>query len=1150
MILAIIYDKYIIKKDTMANPTWVTSGGSIGTYKVGHNFAFQFTATPSTPGNSIIYTVYDGSVPYGTSLTASGQLTGVPQSNSVNTTSYFTVRATEFNSGILIGFSDRLFSVTITISPPIWNTASGSIGTYPQLQAVNFTFSGSPSSTGNTLKYQIISGSLSDSDVVPLSINSNTGVLSGIPARVLKTSTSTFTVRLSEYSALDPTELVGTSDRIFTMSINIPQPTWTTSSGQIWPGPNNTPISFPEETSINYQFLATPGTVGNNLVYTKLNGSFPNSVNINTPITLAANGLLIGTPAAVSSNSTSNFTLRLNEYSGSSLVSFNDRSFYMVVSGPTTPTLNNAGPWTFNDSEWVSIQLTYTNPDPYTTTTISLSANTLPPGLELSNTGLIQGYPSIPSSNTIPYYFTLNISNGVASSNNSYLITINKNLNTRYPTILNNRPSSFDMSNTVYAPYYFTGNNIGTFSQGDKLIYKIIGYDFDGQNLNYQITGLSNLGIANSVTYNANTGWISGTLRSDLGANNTTYSISATTYRTSNNAVTSSTFNYNIIIAGTETDTITWISDSDLESLNNGQISTKKVVATTGKNLTLTYSLDSGSLPPNIQLNYDGELSGRIPFESTSTIQSINSVNTYTFTVRATSVDYPAITLSKTFTITTVQKFVTPYDDIYIQAFPNNEQLTFFTDLVNNTLYFPDEAIYRSYDLYFGRRNKIIYTHMFGVPSNISLNYVRSVVKNHYRRNITLGELSVSQATDENNVPIYEVIYSKVIDDLNDDQNTSISKNIYWPRTIGANNISTLYPNSLPNMREQVSDNLGLINDAEILPAWMYSQQQSGGNSGYVPAVILSYVKPGWGDIIKNNIESLWNNNLNQINFQLDRFEIDRSLSYQYNSEIDFWNPTYNNTTKTLNNNLPSAVANTNANNTYIYFSENILTEANDTTVSQTNLPLTLLFDTTVSAGNTITLPLGGIVNVKISWGDGSRQTVTSAGNISHTYSSSGNYTVTVSGTVTSYGNQSVNNIKLIAVTSWGDIGLTNLSNAFYNASNLKIVPVYLPSTITDLSYSFYGASNFNDNLSGWNVSNITNMNFMFYNASLFNVNIGSWNVSSVTSMTSMFQNATNFNQNLSNWCVKNISSQPANFSTGSALTVGNLPIWGTCPDQ
>ena len=73
-------------------------------------------------------------------------------------------------------------------------------------------------------------------------------------------------------------------------------------------------------------------------------------------------------------------------------------------------------------------------------------------------------------------------------------------------------------------------------------------------------------------------------------------------------------------------------------------------------------------------------------------------------------------------------------------------------------------------------------------------------------------------------------------------------------------------------------------------------------------------------------------------------------------------------------------------------------------------------------------------------------------------------------------------------------------------------------------------------------------MHRTFSQASSFNRDIGKWNTSNVNDMEIMFDGATNFNQNLTGWCVSNIASEPNNFSTNSALTNANKPVWGTCP--
>jgi hypothetical protein len=90
--------------------------------------------------------------------------------------------------------------------------------------------------------------------------------------------------------------------------------------------------------------------------------------------------------------------------------------------------------------------------------------------------------------------------------------------------------------------------------------------------------------------------------------------------------------------------------------------------------------------------------------------------------------------------------------------------------------------------------------------------------------------------------------------------------------------ITQLYPASLTNMRLQIIDQLGQINTSGILPLWMTSQQSNGAIVGYTPAWVIAYAKPGYGQLVKANIEKYWPYKLNQINFGVDRFEIDLSV--------------------------------------------------------------------------------------------------------------------------------------------------------------------------------------------------------------------------------------------------------------------------------
>ena len=102
-----------------------------------------------------------------------------------------------------------------------------------------------------------------------------------------------------------------------------------------------------------------------------------------------------------------------------------------------------------------------------------------------------------------------------------------------------------------------------------------------------------------------------------------------------------------------------------------------------------------------------------------------------------------------------------------------------------------------------------------------------------------------------------------------------------------------LYPNSLFNMRTRVSQNLGQEFDFRLLPKWMTSQQANGSTLGFTPAWVIAYCKPGYADTVKNNIETMWLDplgdpyTLNDINFRIDRFTVDKSITYNYDNNVN-----------------------------------------------------------------------------------------------------------------------------------------------------------------------------------------------------------------------------------------------------------------------
>jgi surface protein len=201
--------------------------------------------------------------------------------------------------------------------------------------------------------------------------------------------------------------------------------------------------------------------------------------------------------------------------------------------------------------------------------------------------------------------------------------------------------------------------------------------------------------------------------------------------------------------------------------------------------------------------------------------------------------------------------------------------------------------------------------------------------------------------------------------------------------------------------------------------------------------------------------------------------------------------------------------------------------------------PMILEFQ--VGVDKTITLPLSQTVNITVYWGDESIDSYNTAGNKNHTYTNSGTYIVQIYGTLDQYGIQSYPNAdKITRVLNWGNIGLSDLSYAFYNATNLIEIPDNLPALIVHLDFAFYGATSFNDpNIISWDTSHIVRMESMFAYASSFNQPIGNWNVSNVDTMNSMFSYATSFDQPLGDWNIINVLDM-TNFMIGCNLDINN----------
>jgi surface protein len=234
---------------------------------------------------------------------------------------------------------------------------------------------------------------------------------------------------------------------------------------------------------------------------------------------------------------------------------------------------------------------------------------------------------------------------------------------------------------------------------------------------------------------------------------------------------------------------------------------------------------------------------------------------------------------------------------------------------------------------------------------------------------------------------------------------------------------------------------------------------------------------------------------------------------------------------------------------------------ANTSTGSTTNTQFKLPFPST------------GNYNCVVDWGDNTSDVITvwNQDEVTHTYASTGTYTVTISGICRGWQfTGSGDRLKMINISQWGILNFTNGGGQFQGCSNLDVTATDIPnlssvtnltrffnlcssltynssvnnwdvSSITNLFEMFRGSS-FNQSISDWDVSLVTNFGGVFRDSS-FNQNINSWDVSSATNINNIFAGNSTFNQPLSNWDISNVTSLAGIFFQAFAFNQ-NINTW------
>jgi subtilisin family serine protease len=230
----------------------------------------------------------------------------------------------------------------------------------------------------------------------------------------------------------------------------------------------------------------------------------------------------------------------------------------------------------------------------------TLVSGTIPEGTILSSSGIISGIPSEVFNDTT-YNFTIRASDGTTTALRDFSIIV-RNVNK--------------------APVWNTPEgSIGTFREGDSIGFQFDAIDPDGQSIDFlKLVGNLPPGISLSSS-----GFLLGRVGQVL--NDTVYNFTVRV-RDTMSAYTDRNFSVHVESFYLP---LTWRTPSgSLGTANEGSVFNYQLLAesrsTNGTNLTITYTIASGNLPPGISM-VNGQLNG--------TLGLVSNTTTYPFVVDA-----------------------------------------------------------------------------------------------------------------------------------------------------------------------------------------------------------------------------------------------------------------------------------------------------------------------------------------------------------------------------------------------------------------------------------------------------------------------------------------------------------------------------------
>jgi hypothetical protein len=751
-----------------------------------------------------------------------------------------------------------------------WKTKAGKLGTIKEQEFADILLLAQDSDQ-NPLEFRVISGS-----VPPGMRVTSTGIFQGIPqilgANSSGTATSTFTVR-----ATTPQGVI--ADRTFSMAIT-----------------NQTTLSiFPRVTSLGIfddgkyfsrQFTTLPERPGTQLRWSIVSGELPLDIRTGVPITLSKDGLLSGNIARLidASRGTPGYDVEPDErfpYDFAPTSTNKVYAFQIQVSDGVAYDIVTCYINVISRSSYTADSLQYSADNSLLTTD---SDNKYVPVIITDLTTI----PVLQAGNNFSFKFLAIDPSNDAISWSGVSLPGNLSLNPVTGWLTGVMPAQTEVSK-IYSfgiqafkrddPRYLSGilsvqvtvlkdaNNYVTWSSAAKL----------GTIINGTVSDLAVVAVSNAnkqlvyTKLNLPSSKLPQGLRL-MPDGNISGRASFQFFRldgNSSNITVDSTTGVEVGMTVEGSGVASGSKVLSVVSQNQIQV-TPAIYVSEGNQITFIDLLTTNNIVTTVT-----SLSSSTSIDNDTT--TFDSTYTFTASVQATDQSVSAV---KEFTIFVDNYNRAPYENVYLKALPLVEQRQLFLSIVNNQEIFPPELIYRATDPWFGRSKDMRMLFLPGLTSASLETLASAVNNNHYNKRINFGNVRTARALDNNSNTIYEVVYIQV-EDPQSGVALSLDPVISNFYTYNGESYYTLYPNSFGNMEYRLASGVGFTNKG-ALPRWMTSQQENGRVLGLTRGVVLAYTVPGASKLIAYRIANN-NINFNNIDFVADRYQLDNSMSDNFN---------------------------------------------------------------------------------------------------------------------------------------------------------------------------------------------------------------------------------------------------------------------------